>query len=102
VLATLARSKVTSSDNARLVPCTTLPSMRRRRPSGLMISPQSWTTVNLHAQILPERSGRDEARGCQPARSAAALTTTTSRGSLGLRTDRIVRMRDAQRRGAVE
>jgi hypothetical protein len=29
---TLARSKETSSDNARLVPCTTFPSMQRRSP----------------------------------------------------------------------
>jgi hypothetical protein len=55
VLVTLARSKATSSDSARLVPCTTLPSMQRRRPLGLMMSPQSWTTVNFFAQILAVR-----------------------------------------------
>jgi hypothetical protein len=45
--------KATSSDSARLVPWTTLPSMQRLSPSGLMISPQSWATVNLRAQTLP-------------------------------------------------
>ena len=49
---TLARSKVTSSDKARLVPWTTLPSMQRLSPSGLMISPQSCATVNLRAPHL--------------------------------------------------
>ena len=55
MLVTLARSKVTSSASARLVPWTTLPSMQRRSPSGLMINPQSWATVNFFAQILPLR-----------------------------------------------
>ena len=45
MLLTLARSKATSSASARLVPWTTLPSMQRLSPSGLMISPQSWPTV---------------------------------------------------------
>ena len=36
-----------------LVPWTTLPSMQRRSPSGLMISPQSCATVNLRAHTLP-------------------------------------------------
>ena len=49
VLVTLARSKATSSESVRLVPWTTLPSMQRRSPSGLMISPQSCATVNLRA-----------------------------------------------------
>jgi hypothetical protein len=32
-----------------------LPSMQRRSPSGLMISPQSCATVNLRAHTLPVR-----------------------------------------------
>jgi len=44
-----------SSKSARLVPCTTLPSMQRLSPSGLMISPQSWATANLRAHTLPLR-----------------------------------------------
>ena len=55
MLVTLARSKATSSESARLVPWTTLPSMQRLSPSGLMISPQSCATVNLCAQTLPLR-----------------------------------------------
>ena len=55
MLVTLARSKATSSESARLVPCTTLPSMHRLSPSGLTISPQSCATVNLRAQTLPLR-----------------------------------------------
>jgi len=51
---TLARSKVTSSDNARLVPCTTLPSMQRRGPSGLMISPRP-TAVVTRSPSAPSR-----------------------------------------------
>jgi len=53
VLAIFDRSKATSSDNARLVPWTTLPSMQRLSPSGLMIRPQSCATVNLRAHTLP-------------------------------------------------
>jgi hypothetical protein len=55
MLVTLARSKATSSDNARLVPWTTLSSMERRSPPALMISPQSCATVNLRAHALPMR-----------------------------------------------
>ncbi len=55
MLVTLARSKATSSASARLVPWTMLPSMQRRRPSGLMISLQSCATVNLRAYTLPVR-----------------------------------------------
>ena len=55
MLVTLVRSKATSSESARLVPWTTLPSMQRLRPSGLMISPQSCATVDLRAHTLPLR-----------------------------------------------
>jgi hypothetical protein len=51
----LARSKVTCADNVRLAPWTTLPLMQRLSPSGLMISPQSWATMNFLAQTLPLR-----------------------------------------------
>ena len=55
MVVTLARSNATSSDKVRLVPWTTLPSMQRRSPSELMISPQSCATVNFFAQTLPLR-----------------------------------------------
>ena len=63
MLVTLARSKVTSSDNARLVPWTTLPSMQRLNPSGLMISPQSCATVNLRAHLASAAVDLDLADG---------------------------------------
>src|SRR5215470_2408907 len=53
MLVTFFASNLTSSHSVRLVPCTMLPSMVCLSPSGLMIWPQSWATVNLRAQIFP-------------------------------------------------
>ena len=50
---TFLLSNFTSSQSVREMPWTMLPSMHFSRPSGLMIWPQSWPTVNFFAQILP-------------------------------------------------
>src|ERR1700724_597812 len=52
-LVTFLASNLTSSHKVRLTPWTMLPSIVCLSPSGLMIWPQSWATVNLRPQILP-------------------------------------------------
>ena len=51
------RCRKRSSDNARSCLGRQLPSIQRRSPSGLIISPQSGATVKLRAQTLPVWSG---------------------------------------------
>ena len=92
------------SGSARLVPWTTLPSMQRRSPSGLMISPQSCATVNLRAHTLPVR--RSISTSVTIATNALErrgdLVDKGFAGELDLRADRIAQMGGAQWRGAVE
>src|ERR1700746_3701690 len=67
------------------MPWTTLPSMQRLSPSGLMINPQSCATVNLRAQTFPVRRSIST--------SATIATTAPERwarlplGALGRRLD---------------